>query len=157
MGRWRLLFLRDEPREVWMRTSQTIHTAGSSLHRLVKPIWQFDFLARSGEELRSHAPSQLLVLAPEFQRQIAVFRAKHLFGLKPWPLPGLDCYGLVACDAKFVRPRDSKHFDPRQHGRDDDGMRPVDRERIEGLQPRESIPALPSEGNVIPDFFACSA
>ena len=141
--------MRHEPREVWMGTIQTIHTAGSSLHRLVKPAWQFDFLARSGEELRSHATSQLLVLAPEFERQIAVFRAKHLFGLKPWPLPGLNCDGLVPCDAKFVRPRDSEHFDPRQHGCDDDGMRPVDRERIERLQPREGIPALASEGSPV--------
>src|SRR5260370_30090111 len=152
MGRWRLLFLRHEPREVWMGTSQTIHTAGSSLHRLVKPIWQFDFLARSGEELRSHATCQLLVLAPEFECQIAVFRAKHLFGLKPWPLPGLNCDGLVACDAKFVRPRDSKHLDPCQHGRDDDRMRAVDRERIARLQPREGIPPLPRESNLIPHF-----
>src|SRR5579863_1286174 len=157
MGRWRLLFLRHEPREVWMGTIQTIHTAGSSLHRLVKPAWQFDFLARSGEELRSHATSQLLVLAPEFERQIAVFRAKHLFGLKPWPLPGLNRDRLVAGDAQFVRPRDSEHLDPRQHGRDDNGVRPVDRKRIERLQPGESIPTLPGEGNVIPDFVACSA
>src|SRR5271154_260205 len=140
-----------------MRTSQTIHTARSSLDRLVEPTWQVDFFARSGEELRPHATSQLLVLAPEFKRQIAVFRAKHFFGFKPWPLPGLNCDGLVACDAEFVRPRDSEHFDPRQHGRDDDGMRPVDRQRIERLQPRESIPALPGEGNVIPDFFTGSA
>src|ERR1700693_1555881 len=145
MGRWRLLFLRHEPREVWMATSQTIHTAGSSLHRLVKPIWQFDFLSRSGEELRSDATSQLLVLAPEFQRQIAVLRAKHFFGFKPWPLPGLNCNGLVACDAQLVCPRDSEHFDPRQHGRDDDGMRPVNRERVERLQPREGIPSLAGE------------
>jgi len=83
--------------------------------------------------------------------------AKHFLGFKLWPLPGLNCDGLVACDAKFVRPRDSEHFDPRQHGRDDDGMRPVNRERIERLQPREGIPALAGEGNVIPDFFIGSA
>src|SRR5579871_531744 len=136
-----------------MSTCHTIHTARSGLHRLVKPTWQFDFFARPGEELRSHATSQLLVLAPEFQRQIALFRAKYLFGLKPWPLSGLNRDRLVACDAQFVRPRDSEHFDPRQHGRDDDGMRPIDRERIERLQPREGIPALAGEGNVIPNFF----
>src|SRR6202163_5161195 len=118
-----------------MGTSQTIHTAGSSLHRLVKPAWQFDFHDGSGEELRSHATSQLLVLAPEFERQIAVFRAKHLFGLKPWPLPGLNCDGLVACDAKFVRPRDSEHFDPRQHGRAYDRMLTGKRRSIERPQP----------------------
>src|ERR1700730_14005649 len=157
MGRWRLLFLRHEPREVWMGTIQTIHTAGSSLHRLVKPAWQFDFLARSGEELRSHATSQLLVLAPEFERQIAVFRAKHLFGLKPWPLASLNCDGPVACDAKFVRPRDSEHFDPRQHGRDDDGMWPVDCERIERLQPRERLAILSGEANVIANVVGGSA
>ena len=152
-----MFFLRHEPREVWMGTSQTIHTAGSSLHRLVKPIWQYYFLARPGEELRPHATTQLLVLAPEFQRQIAVFRAKYFFGFELWPLPGLNCNRPVACDAKFVRPRDSEHLDPRQHGRDNDCMRPVDRERIERLQPRESIPALPGEGNIIPDFFTGSA
>src|ERR1700692_4902472 len=108
MGRGGLFFFGREPREVWMGTSQTIHTAGSSLHRLVEPTWQFDFLAGSGEELRSDATSQLLVLAPQFQRQIAVFRAKHFFGVKPWPLPGRNCEGLVACDAQLVRSRDSE-------------------------------------------------
>ena len=102
MGRWRLLFflllLHYEPREVWMGTSQTIHTAGSSLHRLVKPTWQFDFLARSGEELRSHATSQLLVLAPEFQRQIAVSPSEHFFGFELWPLPGLNCNSTEMID-----------------------------------------------------------
>src|SRR5260370_10774193 len=113
MGRGRVLCSPNGPREVWMGTSQTIHTAGSSLHRLVKPTWQFDFFARSGEELRPHATTQLLVLAPEFQRQIAVFRAKHFFGFKPWPLSSLNCDGLVPCDAQLVRPPDSGHLDPR--------------------------------------------
>src|ERR1700738_2652254 len=107
-----------------MRTGHTIRTARGCLHRLVEPEWQFDFLARPSEKLRPHTTPQVLVLAPELQRQIAVFPAEHFFGFELWPLP---------CDAPGVCPRDSKHLDPRQHGRDDDGMRPVDCERIERL------------------------
>src|ERR1700735_5372270 len=140
-----------------MRTRHTIGTAGGSLHRLVKPSWQFDFLAGPGEELRPHATSQLLVLSPEFQWKIAVFGAKHFFSFKLWPLPGFNRDGLVARDAQLVCPRDREHLDPRQHGRDDYCMRPVDCERIERLQPLESLAILSCEAYVVANVFGGSS
>src|SRR6266853_2520815 len=102
------MLLRHKPRVVRMRTGHTIRTARGCLHRLVEPERQFDFLARPSEKLRLHTTPQVLVLAPELQPQIAVFPAEHFLGFELWPLPGLNCDGLVACYAKFVRPRDSE-------------------------------------------------
>jgi hypothetical protein len=59
-----------------MRAVQACRSNGNGLYRVGKSGWQFDFLARTGEKLRSHTAAQILVFAPEFQRQIpdAIFR-----------------------------------------------------------------------------------
>src|SRR5580700_8697715 len=121
---------------MWMRAVHARHSTGYGLNRLGESRRQFDFLAGTCEELRSNASAQVLIFAPEFQRQIALRSTKQFFGVELRTVPDLHRHRAMSRDAQLVRSRNPQHLDASSHWRYHHGMRPIRYQGIEGLQPR---------------------
>jgi hypothetical protein len=136
-----------------MRTAHTVRPSHGRFENAHKLRRDFDRLACLVEELRNDLTGHLFVVASQIQRQMSLASTEQHPRFDTTALAFRRLHHRVFCDEHVIGVPHPEHIDTHQARRNDHGVPPVHRHRVDWLEPGDGDTGLIAEREVSPDLL----